>query len=669
MKATLPQHLAILLVVAVLCAAPAVGQQVYNGLDGQIALMVYHTNDPVTGNWTCTSASSPLEFNSTPGIQADECYTALPASWNNFGGLCTSGAVNSSLELQSLTGDKPGRRGSWIYHMVQSTNFSTSFGAVPDTGPGQIVGDNFVLFRCPLSDPNCKTTAPVLIDAVLRPDNDPCSNPDNEPTCDRYNWQLKATNEFAPSYDKLEVWAKLQNDGPKFPHTDVTDTGQLPGTSEYFFKDAVVVMNRTNADPPFSGTFDPPECALGEKCWEGPSNPRPAGKGWENALVWYMDNRWCDGSFGYSVPGGCPSSQPLEARLTDFNVERRVFTAQLPNLSGEPDSGRCTIGVDCNLASTTADGVGFVNFHVDTDRDVLAQNGGLCVDTVKGGVTPCANPTIPAACADRSNTSAACKPVTGCNCCEPTNTNQCKNPYLEEHSAYVIVDARKALFFPEYNTAGTSIVGWTWVKWGKVLTEVPPLHPGIRFRVVEVNVATTAAGTEEWQFWQVRGAGAMATNPLPVPTCDQAVDSTTVPTPVPTPFTTHNQIGTLSSQKQDAWSCNQGATDYATLSSRGRVLKYGTFDPNTGVVTTTSAAKDSAMRIPGYTNPHMPTWYSRGITWLAGFLEVKDGAGDVTYRSISWGGQPQFTCNVANTTPYRIPGRAILYEQLGFTGE
>lgn len=647
------------LALAALCTSSATAQQVYTGVGGGISFMLYHTQSSATGNWICTtSQSSALDTDGSGAVENDECYASLPSPWSNFGGACSTVGVNSSLELQGLSGDKPGRRGNAIYHLVQSDNFTPSFGGVPNTGPGRasdtqfLVGDNFLLFRCPLSDPNCHNTPPVLVNATLRPNADnPLCDPLTSPACNRYNWQVKSTNEFPPNYNQLEVWAKLQNLGFKYQHKYVSLTGQLPGTAELFFKDAVVVMNRTTTTVPFS--------AASQRQWGGPSNPQPPGQGWENALIWYMDNRWCDGSFGVTVSGGCPADAPLEARLIDIQVERRIFNTQLPDLDGEPDAGHCTVGGDCTLESKTADAVGFLNFQVDTDRDVLAQHGGLCVDTVHGGVTTCANPTIPASCSSRSNTSTACLPVTGCNCCEPTNAATCKNPYLVNRSAFVIVDARQALFFPEYDAAGTNIVGWSWVKWGKVLSELPPLHPGITQRILEVNVATTSTGGQEWQFWQSRGAGSLATNPLPIAACDQSATSTQLPT---APFTTHNQIATLSTQQQDAWSCNVGTTSYTSLKNQGRVLMYGTFNPTTGEITTTTAAKDSDMRLPSYTNPHMPTWYKNGVTWLAGFLEVKNASGTPTYRSISWGGTPQLACNVANTTTFKIPGRAVMYE-------
>lgn len=639
-----------------ICALPGAAQPTYRGVDGQISLMMYHTRADVTANWVCTAASSALDTDGSGVVETDECYVSGPGSWPRFDGFCGTAAVNSSIELLSLTGDKPGRREPFVYHLVQSGNFTPSFGGIPDIGPGQLVGDNFVLFQCPLADPNCKQTPPVLINATLRPDNVACAgDPLTDPSCDRYNWQLKSTNEFPPRYDKLEVWAKLQNSGVKFIHDDAVATGQRPGTAELFLKDAVVVMNRTHTAVPFSSET--------QRRWDGPFRPRAPGRGWENALVWFMDNRWCDGSFGFTIPGGCPSTVPLEARLIDIHVERRVFATALPDLAGAADSGRCTIGVDCDLVAATADGVGFLNFQVDTDREVLAANGGLCVDVENGGVKACAAPTIPASCADRGNTAPECLPVTGCNCCEPTNNNRCRNPHVRRRSAYVIVDARKALFFPEYDPAGKTIVGWAWVKWGRVLTELPPLHPGIRRRVTEVNVATLPSGSREWQFWQTRGAGDLATDPLPLAACDQSATSTAVPAP---PFTTHDQIGSLTARQQDAWDCNVGAADLVSLRNRGRVLGYGTFDPETGVITTTPAATDRELRLPSYTHPHMPTWYPHGIRWLAGFLELKDAGGEVVYRSISWGGIPQLACNVANTTPFKIPGRAILYEEIEF---
>lgn len=654
------------LAVATLCASSATAQQVYTGVDGEISLMVYHTESSVTANWICTaSESSALDTDGSGFVEDDECYASLPTPWPNFGEPCSTGGVTSSLVLQGLDGDKPGRRGNSIYHLVESNNQTQSYGGVPNIGPGRatdtkfLEGDNFVLFKCPLSDPNCSNTPPVLVNATLRPDNEDCvGDPFTHPECNRYNWQLKSTNEFPPTYDQLEVWVKLQNTGLKFFHQNVGATGQLPGTKEFLFKDAVVVMNRTTTTVPFS--------AASQRQWNGPFVQQPAARGWENALVWYMDNRWCDGSFGFSVSGGCPANAPLEARLIDIQIERRIFNVALPDLTNEPDSGHCTVDVDCVIdptKPTKADGVGFLNFKVDTDREVLAQNGGLCVDTVNGGVTTCANPTIPASCASRTNTSAACLPVTGCNCCEAPST--CVNPYIETRSAYVIVDARKALFFPEYNSDGDDILGWSWVKWGKVLSEIPPLHPGITQRITEVNVATTSTGGQEWQFWQRRGAGALVPpgNPpvLPIPACDQSTTSTQVPTP---PFTTNEQISSLPFAQADAWDCNVGTTDGNALKQKARVLMYGTFDPTTGVITTTSSAKDQDMRLPSYTHPHMPTWYPLGITWLAGFLEVKDSSGNVTYRSISWGGSPQLMCNVANTTIAKSPGRAVMYEEL-----
>ena len=640
-------------------AAPTPAQQVYRGVDGQISLMIYHTRSDVTANWVCTSASGALDVDGSGVVENDECYASGPRNWPNFDGFCGLGAVNSSLELQSLTGDKPGRKGDFIYHLVQAANFTPGFGGIPDSGPGRMSGDNFVLFRCPLADPNCKRTAPVLINAALRPDNEPCAGePLTDPSCNRYNWQLKATNEFPPEYRKLEVWAKLQNSGVRFIHDDAAATGQLPGTREVFFKDAVVVVNRTNTTVPFSSPV--------QRQWNGPFQPQSPGRGWENALVWYMDNRWCDGSFGFSVPGGCPTSTPLEARLIDIQIERRVFATRLPDLTDAPDSGRCTVGIDCDLVATTADGVGFLNFGVDGDREFLAANGGLCVDTVNGGVIACADPTIPASCADRSNTSPECLPVTGCNCCEPTNVNTCKNRYVRNQSAYLIMDARNAFFFPEYDPGGRAIVGWAWVKWGKVLTEIPPLHPGVNRRILEVNAATVPDGPREWQFWQIRGAGSLATDPLPLAACDQSTTSTAVPL---APFTTHDQISTLTAQQQDAWDCNVGTTDLTALRGKGRVLGYGTFDPETGVITTTPAATDAELRLPAYTHAHMPTWYPQGIRWLAGYLEVRDHTGEVAYRSIAWGGVPQMACNVANTGFFKIPGRAILYEEIEFPGE
>lgn len=657
--------LLVTLIGTTLCTSPIVAQGVYTGGGGEISFMLYHTTSSVTGNWICTaSQSSALDTDGSGTVEDDECYASGPATWPNYDGLCGSIGVNSSLELQTLSGDKPGRVGNSIYHLVQSNNITPEFGGIPNIGPGRatdtefLEGDNFILFKCPLSDPNCKNTSPVLVNATLRPNNPDC-NPTSDPECDRHNWQLKSTNEFPPNYNKLEVWAKLQNVGVTYTHDDdPPETGQLTGTSERFFKDAVVVMNRTTTAVPFS--------AASQRQWGGPFNPQAAGQGWENALVWYMDNRWCDGSFGVSVSGGCPANSPLEARLIDIQVERRVFNRQLPDLSNEPDSGSCTVGVDCTLKSITADAVGFLNFLRDTDREVLAQNQGLCVDTVKGGVTTCANPTIPASCASRTNTSTACLPVTGCNCCQATSAGGCENPFLTNRSAYVIVDARKAVYFPEYNSAGTSIVGWAWVKWGKVLDEIPPLHPGISNRIIEVNVATTSSGGQEWQFWQSRGAGALASNPLPIAACDQSATSTQLPT---APFTTNDQISSLSTQQEDAWGCNVGTTDFQTLKNKGRVLKYGTFDPTTGVITTGPNADDSDIRLPSFTHPHMPTWYNSGITWLAGFLEVKNSTGNVTHRSISWGGTPQLTCNVANTTTAKVPGRAVMYERINLPAQ
>ncbi|MCG8455171.1 MAG: hypothetical protein MI919_02750, partial [Holophagales bacterium] len=258
-------------------SAPLLAQSSYVGDGGGISLMMYHTSGAVTANWTCDDTeSSALDTDGNGTVANVECYASGPANWPNFDGPCGSGSVNSSLVLQSLTGSKPGRMNGFVYHLVQSGNFTPSFGGIPDTGPGQIGGDNFMLFRCPETDPHCEFTDPLLVNATLRPDHPPCADPLSDPTCDRYNWQLKATNEFPPAFHKLEVWAKLQNSGVKYFHDNLLQTGQKPNTAELFFKDAVVVMNRPNTPVPFASAV--------QRRWDGPFSPRPPAKGWENAL-------------------------------------------------------------------------------------------------------------------------------------------------------------------------------------------------------------------------------------------------------------------------------------------------------------------------------------------------------------------------------------------------
>lgn len=608
--------------------------------------------NPISGNWIC------------PGVADSDCYiyqSPYEPSYTCADFEAGTKRRQSVILDYGLDGNKPGRLGDTVYHFVQANNYSGR-PAKPPVGPGSDFtngGDEFWIFACPRQDPVCENTSPVLVNSSPRPNNPDCqANPSLglpadatlNPLCQRHSWQLKSVAQETGTLpgtgqpiDQLTLFVKLQNQGVKYPPVET-------GILEFINKEVVIVANRTTDVENLNET------------WPGSANA-----GYENVLTLNSDRRWCDGNYGYPALSNCPPQ--LELRVTDFVVDRHVKVLDLPQLGTEP-TGECLLddfwtpasGLPrCDLAEPgeppiRVDYVGFMSWQRDTDRAGADQVARGCGGA---GQPPC--PVVPAACeGDLDVFSEPCRDFYGCNCCEPSNTGTCSNPYLKRGASYVFVDFRKATYMPKYNAEGSEIIGYVWVKWGQTLDRLPPEHPGIRTRTSTVYKSTVPSGTR-WEFWQETNAAGVdfrrnAGGEIVFPACGDAGDPSTWPT---TP--------------SSAWLCsaNVGTADETQLRNKLRTVRHGIFDPDTGVIQTESHDDRVAnLSLFEYSSPSLPSMYSSGglVTWASGVYEHQDPVSGERRRFYFFGTRNNTICDHVNATNFKIPGTQIEYEEFRIPG-